>query len=434
MSPPGQQARPKRAPGSLGCWLVAAGLLFAGGASAQPVYGPGWSAVHADAANSDYSPAPGARDLTFAWKREFRGTINLGATSDESRLYITTTAPGCHLYALDARTGETVWCSATVDRLAVSSAPLLDAQGRLFLADSTAMRAFDHDGKVLWETPIVGITLSAQFTPAGDLLFITHVGRLYVLKRDTGKAVLTPMALVPLARFDPVKGVVACMRGTPECPAANTIAVDLRSGRFFFTFWTPGKPNAGIRAMRITGGATPRVVPLWINDSLPQGSASSPDISADGQRIYLTDNAGNLHALDAATGKDIWSFPIGYEAGGSPSTSPDGVIMPAGGGSGALMAIKDRGDSAELLWRKDGVLNRGIPVQAGGGLAYAVVAAERGMDVLVLDAATGAQLDRERLVGARLFTIGTTTGPGGMVYAPTIAGQVFAFKPAADAR
>lgn len=411
--------------------LVTAGLL-AGCASARSAYSPGWSTAHADSANTDYSPVRGAKDLTLAWRRDLGGMINLGATADASgRVYVTTAAlSGCRLHVLSAATGETLWCSEALDRLAVSSSPLLDKEGRIFIADSQAMFAFDASGKLLWKTPIVGAPLSAQFTPGGRLIFTTLVGRIYVLRRETGEPVLPPVELIPGATFDSSKGAMACMRGTPECPSANTLAVDAK-GRIFFTFWTPGAPAAGVRAMQLQEGDRPSIIPLWTNETLPGGSAASPDISADGTRLYLTDNAGGLHALDAATGKTLWSVPLGYEAGGSPSTSPEGLIMPAGGGKGVVAAFMDEGQSAREVWRRDDLINRGIPTQAAGGVAYVAVSKSRAEnELLVLDTTTGRTLDREPLAGNTMFTVGTTIGPDGTVYVPTIRGQLFAFRPA----
>ena len=428
-----------------GRWLagaaVAAALAAVGAEAAPPTtritgaYQPGWSTAHADSANSDYVDVRGAADLTLAWKREFPGgMINLGATTDGAgRVYVTTSAPGCRLYVLDRATGETIWCAEDLDRMAVSSSPLLDRDGRIFLADGTAMRAYDRDGKVLWKTPIVGAPLSAQFTPAGNLLFITHIGRVYVLRRDDGRAILPPLELIPGATFDPAKGAMACMRGLPECPSANTPAIDAR-GNIYFTFWTPGAANAGVRAMRLKEGKRPSLTPLWTNDALPGGSAASPDLSLDGKRLYLTDNGGGLQALDTATGKTIWRFPLGHESGGSVSSSPGGLIMPSGGGGGVLLAVQDRGDKAELLWRHDDQVNRGLPPQTGNGLAYATVSTGQGEnDLVVVEAATGVERDREHLPGRTLFSVGTTIDQDGTVYVPTIRGQLFAYRPAAPA-
>ncbi len=396
-------------------------------------YGRGWTAVHADSANSDYAPVDGAGDLTLAWHRSLGGSVNLGPTIDaDGRVYVTTAAAGCHLYVLEAATGETIWCSDAVDRFAVASAALLDDEGRAFLADSEAMHAFDTQGNLLWETPTVGVPLSAQFTPRGRVVFVTHIGRIYMLDRATGEPVLAPVELIPGATFDPATNMRGCPLGTAECPSANTPAVDLETGRIFFTFWEPGAPQAGIRAMQISEDGDVTITPLWANDSLPGGSASSPDVSPDGSRIYLNDNSGNVHALDAATGEDIWSFPIGYVTGGSPSTSPDGLILPAGGfGASPLIGLTDEGAAAGLAWRIDAVTNRGIATQAAGDKAYATVAAGPGRnDLVVIDTATGVELDREPLPGTTLFSVGITVGPDATVYVPTFNGEIYAYVPA----
>lgn len=401
-------------------------------APASGAYAAGWSAVHADGANTDYTPVPGARDLTLAWERRLPGGINLGPTIDPTgRVYVTHNADdaGCHLHALDGRTGEEVWCSAEVDRFAVASSPLLDRDGRLFVADSEAMHAFDRDGRLLWKTPIVGVPLSAQFTPEGRLLFMTHVGVVYVLRRDTGAPMLPPYALIPGATWTPADGMNACLIGTPRCPAANTLAVD-RTGRFFFTFWAPGSPQAGVRAMRYVERPAPALVPLWTNDSLPGGSASSPDVSADGARLYVTDNVDAVHALATDTGETVWTYRIGFAPGGSPSLSPDGLLMPSGSRAGVVLALRDEGTHATLVWRRDDLVNRGVPTQAAGGIAYPTVS--RGgteNDLVVIDTTTGDVLDREALPGTTAFSVGTTVGPDGTVYVPTFLGQLFAFRP-----
>ena len=83
----------------------------------------------------------------------------------------------------------------------------------------------------------------------------------------------------------------------------------------------------------------------------------------------------------------------------------------------------------------DGVANRGVATQSAGNHAYATVA-RSGLenDLLVVDTRTGAVLDRERLPGVTRFTVGTTIGPDGTVYVPTIAGDVFAFRSSSPRR
>jgi outer membrane protein assembly factor BamB len=182
--------------------------------------------------------------------------------------------------------------------------------------------------------------------------------------------------------------------------------------------------------MQYTEDPEPTLTELWTSDALPGGSGSSPDLAAAGSRIYVNDNAGNVHALDATTGATIWSFPIGYASGGSPATSPDGLILPAGGGASPLLAVQDAGDHAELAWRRDDLLNRGIPTLAAGDRSYATVdRGQRRNDLVVIDTTTGEELDREPLPGTSVFSVGTTIGPDGTVYVPTIVGGLTAFRP-----
>jgi outer membrane protein assembly factor BamB len=404
----------------------------------ESAYAESWSAVHADAANTDYSPVEVAADVGLVWEQRIEGTIrigplpwtiNLGPTVDpEGRMYLTSTAAGCHLRALDGATGELVWCDPDLDLFTVVSSPLLDRDGRLFVADGAGMHALDRDGGRSWDAPLDGVPLSAQFTPDGHLLFVTHVGTLYVLDRDDGAEVVPPVALAPGVTWTPDAGMMACARGTEQCPSANTIAID-GDGRVFFTLWSPGEPTAGLRAMRYTGGHDPAVTPLWTNGSLPGGSASSPVLSADGSRVYVTDNVDSVHALDAATGETVWSYPIGYASGGSLSLAPDGLLMPAGGGNSPVMGLRDAGSEAELVWRRDDLLNRGIATQTAGGRAYVTVdAGSFRNELVVVDTADGTELDREPMSGTSVFSVGTTVGPDGTVYVPTIVGGVHAFR------
>jgi PQQ enzyme repeat. len=399
----------------------------------RSAYGPGWSAVHADGHNSDYAHITGARKLQPAWQKKFDGPINLGATTGkDGKVYITTSAAGCHLYCLDARTGETLWCTDAVNRYAVASSALLDREGRLFLADDEAMHAFDNKGHLLWETPIKGFPLSAQFTQSGRLIFITHIGNVYVLDRKNGKPLINGQNLSPSFAADSTFNPIACMKGTRDCPCANTLAFDEKNGRLIFTYWQPGTASAALWAMQYTEQPQPAIIKLWENNSLPGGSASSPDISSDGSRVYVNDNNGYLYAIDARHGNIIWKYKIGFNPGGSPSTSPEGYIMPAGGSGGKMMCIQDKGDSAVFIWKNDYWTNRGLPAQAKGMVAYATVASKAGRfhnDLLVLDVLSGRELDRHTLPGTTIFSVGTTIGPEGNVYVPTFNGWLFAFKP-----
>lgn len=403
-------------------------------------YAESWSAVHADAANTDHSPVAGPDDLAVRWERRIEGsmrigplpwTINLGPTvAPDGRLFVTSTQTGCHLQALDGETGETLWCAPDLDLFAVVSSPVLDRDGRLFVADGSGMHAFTFDGEALWTTPLVGVPLSSQLTADGRLVFVTHVGVVHVLDRDTGEDVLPPVELVPEPTWDPATGGMwACARGTEACPSANTLAVD-GEGRLVFTFWEPGAPAAGLRAMRYRGGDAPSVEPLWTTDALPGGSGSSPVLSGDG-RVYVTDNEGGLHALDLETGEGIWRVDIGFASAGSPSLSPEGLILPAGGNGSPLVAVRDEGAEGVVAWRRDDLANRGIATQTAGGRAYVTAhVGDHRNDLVVIDTADGREVDRAPVPGTSVFSVGTTVGPDGTVFVPTIVGGITAYEAA----
>jgi outer membrane protein assembly factor BamB len=404
-------------------------------------YAPSWAAVHADAANTDYSPVDPGADVALAWDEHIDGslrigplpwTINLGPTLDpDGNLYLTSSQRGCHLRSLDGATGELRWCAADIDLLAVSSSPLIDRDGVLYVADGLGLHALDPGGSERWLVPLDGVPLSVQFTSQGHLAFVTHTGTAYVLDRRDGRSLVDPVDLAPGVEWRPEDGMMACARGTEACPSANTLAVDLATDRLVFTLWAPGAAQAGVRAVRYREDPEPALVPEWENDALPGGTASSPVLSADGSRVYVTDNQGSLHAVDAATGASVWDVGIGGASGGSPSLSPEGLIMPAGGNGIPVVAVRDEGARAEVVWRRDDLANRGIATQTAGERVFATVqAGGPGLELVVLDARDGHELDREPIPGSGVFSVGTTVGPDGTVFVPTVVGGLAAFRAA----
>jgi putative pyrroloquinoline-quinone binding quinoprotein len=192
-------------------------------------YASSWAAVHADAANTDYSPVDPGADVALAWEEHIDGglrvgplpwTINLGPTLDpDGNLYLTSSEPGCHLRSLDGATGELRWCAADIDLLAVSSSPLIDRDGVLYMADGAGLHALDPDGSRRWLVPLDGVPLSVQFTSQGHLAFVTHTGTAYVLDRRDGRSLVDPVDLAPGVEWRPEDGMMACAGGPKRAPA-----------------------------------------------------------------------------------------------------------------------------------------------------------------------------------------------------------------------
>jgi outer membrane protein assembly factor BamB len=403
----------------------------------------GWPAIHRDGRNSDTGTVVDpATDLEPTFHVYDDMVIGAVLTTDaRGRVYITT--PGragtdCKVFAIDPVTGAEIWCSAELNGRAVSSSVTVDIDGNLYIADDVAMYSLTAEGEVRWSTPIDGNPLSAQFTPDGRLIFISHIGHIYVVERATG-AIVVEHDLLPDESYDPaVANPLDCLLGGAEstCYSANTLAVDPVTGRIYFTFAPPGEPAASLIAMDYTGGSDPALTPAWENHTLDGGSAASPAISLDRTRIYTNDQADNLIALDAATGDTAWEQPLGFSPLGSPSITDGGRIVPTAGGGAWVVAYTDQGDHAEMLWERPDLTHLGVPAQTSDeGPVYVVVGDPDGpgaVQVAVLDGPTGQTLDLIEAPDSGPITIGTTIGPNGHVYVAGLSDGVYAYAPSAS--
>ena len=404
-------------------------------------YAPaGWPAIHRDARNTDTATVS-APVVVFEPAFHVLGGSVIGAvltTDADGSVFATSfSTPGtlCRVFSLDPGSGEQQWCTDILSGLVVSSSVTVDRDGNLYIADERFMVSFTNDGRERWRTPIDGNPLSAQFTPDGRLIFISHIGHIYVVERDTGELV-TEYDLLPAQSYDPAQASpLDCLTGGADstCYSANTLAIDPLTGRFYFTFAPPGEDAASVIAMDYTGGQKPSITPVWVNDSLAGGSAASPAISLDGGRLYTNDQSGNLLAIDAGTGATAWTYPLGFSPFGSPSVTSGGRIIPTAGAGSWPLALTDAGDHAELLWERRDLDHRGVPAQTSDeGPLYLVVAdsdGPGGVQLAVLDGPSGATLNMVAAPGSGALTIGTTVGPDGSVYFAGLLEGVFGFRP-----
>ncbi len=402
-----------------------------------------WPTIHANSRNSDFAMVNGSSDLTPAFHILDNHGIGAGATiGPEGNLYvgaglgdIGSFKRNCHLFAFDGDTGEMLWCKNSLNDHLVTSSPLIDIDGNIFIGDNESMASFTSNGKPRWREDIIGFPISSQFTPDGRVIFITHIGRIYVMDRNTGELVVPVYELVPGQDYDArFKDYQECLFGLlgSACFSANTLAIDLESGRFFFTLLKPSESEGIVAGFRYIGGRSPTVIPLWNNSTLVGGSASSPVISNNGKRIYLADYSNNIVALSALTGKVIWKLDIGFVPLGSLSVSDSGRIIPAGNLNSDTIAITDMGDHAEVLWQRPDIHSRSIAAQTENDIAYVVAAKNgslAGLDLWVLNAETGETLDFEPISDVAQITVGTSISSNGYVYIPTISGGIYGFKP-----
>ncbi len=138
-----------------------------------------------------------------------------------------------------------------------------------------------------------------------------------------------------------------------SCPSVDNLG-QLYIGNFDYLQWLAFRTGNGSIA--------------W---TFPMGSYTSGTAPVEDGRVYHSSpSRRKLYCIDAATGQQIWEFPLLTTADGGEAIRHDGVIyVNASGGSGWLFAVTPDGKE---LWRyalPDQSLNQG-PMIDGLGTAY----------------------------------------------------------------
>ncbi|MFG1625920.1 PQQ-binding-like beta-propeller repeat protein [Kribbella sp. NPDC049227] len=163
------------------------------------------------------------------------------------------------------------------------------------------------------------------------------------------------------------------------------------------------------------------------------GSVWSSPATADG-RVYVGGLDGRLHALDAATGQQLWAKPDSALTGDWTFTSPaigNGVVYLGINRPAAEIWAFDAVTGA-TRWRTGASVSNinGSPVVAGG-VVYAATTEDQ---VLALDAATGARIwDAKPNGGRGSGFYSSPTVAGGKVFAASLNQQVYALDAATGA-
>ncbi len=230
-------------------------------------------------------------------------------------------AGGDRFYAFDKRTGEIVWASSPADRPkdnSFSHPYLTWLRGRRVLiaacGDGSVICLNARTGDPLWAVPLAPAGINAT-----------------ALVHNNDKVIV--------------------IYGTPYEPG-QMVAMRIPDV----------EPQAGAQGPVVLDRAS---VEIWSNPSLST-STSSPILVGD--RIYVTQEKGELTAVDVNTGRIFWQFDLGIEQRNSSPLFADGRIYvpilesPEGkgtgegseaGAKGGFYVLKDHGDSVEQLSRID---------------------------------------------------------------------------------
>lgn len=394
----------------------------------------GWPAPYADAANTSYTDTAGATTLTLRWNRSVKGELGAAAAlGGEGYLAVNgQTEAGCSLMVWENdNSGRQRWCTRMVLGGGFTG-PLFDGFDNLYIGQPGLMLSYPPTQWVRWRTNVIGMPTTARFLGGGQLLVVTHLGQVLIFDSHRGDVVDTPLDLVAgVDPTDPTRGLADCAQSLPGCPVAAAPAYSPASRILVVTVWQPGAPASELVALSYQPGRSPLLTRMWTANSVAAGVVGSPVLAHDGRTVYLTGRDRRLWALDTAEGKPKWSVALGFQPQTPPTVTPDGVIIVGGGPDTRLVALRDSGDRAEQVWRRDDIIPLTTASQAGPRAAYTVVAEPAGgLSLLVFDPADGGRtVNSYPLPQAEGVPVGVSVGFDRRVVAATSAGQVYSFSP-----
>ena len=151
----------------------------------------GWPAQYGDAANSSYSPTPGADRLTLRWTRSVKGSL-ASAVVLSSRNWLAANAQtpgGCSLMEWENdENGRQRWCTRLFQGGGLAS-PLFDGFDNLYVGQPGAIVSFPPTQWIRWRRPVMGMPSTPRILDHGQLLVVTHLGQVQVFDSHRGTVV-----------------------------------------------------------------------------------------------------------------------------------------------------------------------------------------------------------------------------------------------------
>ena len=395
----------------------------------------GWPAQYAGAENSSYTPTAGASTLAPGWNRSVKGELGAAAALGAGGYLAVNgqTAGGCSLMVWENdNNGRQRWCTRMVLGGGFAS-PMFDGFDNLYMGQPGLMISYPPTQWARWRTNVIGMPTTARFLDASRLLVVTHLGQVLVFDSHRGTVVGTPLDLVEgIDPTDPTRGLAECQQSLPGCPVPSAPAFSAASRIAVIGVWQPGAKSSVLTALRYQPGQSALLSHEWTSDAVSAGVLGSPVLSEDGETVYVSGRDRRLWALNTADGKAKWSVPLGFLSQTPPTVTPGGMIIAGGGPDTRLVALKDTGDRAEVVWRREDVTPLSTSSQAGTQVAYTAVAGgPQRLALLVFNPADGGRtLNSYPLPEAGGFPVGVSVGLDRRVVVATSGGQVYSFNPA----
>jgi hypothetical protein len=448
--------------------------------------------MHAGPNNSDNVWVATAPQLELDWVSETTFYVPEGPTFDnEGNLYFSPLFPqtDVSLVSLDAKTGERNWeipgdgSNAGSGAILVLNDPGNPGQQIVYHATYTEAMAIKPDGAILWQTP-TGLSLPPvvpgerspthsfgfNYHPRTDsLIGVTLGGDAFAFNRVTGESV-APLMRIPgapalsqelaLPQFvvDASNDLTDAVFGTTPSGLSfyslivdvifgggsnvtNYFAIDPSTSVVYVAATAPDEDDGtvdgiselgAIYALDLvddgSGGLEFRVLHFA---SFEGGTGSTPSVSEDGRRVYVSDNIGNVIAYDSEL-NEIWRFDLGSPVAASIAVSPDNAELYAVTQEDVFKLI-DEGENARLDWMATleafeddpeievvfqaltpSITANGVAVSVGGGKLLADRGIMLRVGVGLLDRVTGEL--RSFTEGREESIAVTSIGPDGGIY------------------
>jgi outer membrane protein assembly factor BamB len=361
--------------------------------------------MHVGINNSDQLWIATAPEQELAWVAEQEMFIPEGPTMDDlGQIYFSPLYPheDVSLVVLDPATGKRLWTLPNKGDNKAAGAPLIldtpheASPQTIYHATYHWAWAVTPQGKVLWHKP-TGLHKAGKdaphawgvnYVPGLDALtVVTENGEIAVLSRSTGAALLAAPFELPgqpasaaardmppqwvLDRGDrlaeqrfgkmPLDGglftaMVRVIFGAGS-EVSNFYAVDPTTNRMFVAATAPDEvdgatdgvsANGALYALDLVKSGEQATLHIAARYDFDGGTGSTPTVSNDGQRLYLTDENGNVIILDRDL-QEIWRLNVGDQVAASVAVSADNhelyVVTRRD-----IIKLWDRGDHGERAW------------------------------------------------------------------------------------